>query len=254
MDESEKRQHVTSQQLVEYRDNELSESEAEHLEIHLAQCDACAEWARESNTLLARMEGWTARAHGYVSSQALIIRALNAAAAEDHPGIPSCKSRIEEWRSALSKRAQETVSGAIQTARDTSAKFADAAAQLFFPPEAWGPNLQPATATRIRGSEASAASTSAIRVILDPSALPAGVTVNLAIDEHLGEVEVRLDRFPPDNRPPLMLLASQGEAGRAQIGAFEYAAQGDYLMARFKEVDPGDYLARIEPSPSTQMG
>jgi anti-sigma factor RsiW len=236
--------HVTSRLLVDYYDHELSEAEVERLEVHLAECLACAEWARGANAILAVMDGWTARSHGALFSQAMVAQSLSEAATRNRPEIPDWKMRIEAWKSALSRRAREEVSGAIQAARQTSEKVATAAGHMFFPPEAWGPSLPVGQGVRTRGSEAPPTST--IRVILHREGLPEGVVVKLAIDDHMGEVEVRLDQFPSDKREaPLLLLVSRDSA--AQVAQFARAQQGDYLIARFEEVGPGDYLSCFEP-------
>ena len=57
-------------------------------------------------------------------------------------------------------------------------------------------------------------------------------------------------RCPADRQPPLVLLVPVAEGGEPRVADPEQQPGAPYLVARFDNVAPGEYVVAFEPLPN----
>lgn len=239
--------HVTRQDLVAYFVGELQEDQESPIEEHLAVCDDCTSHARQ---LYAAQEKqlhsfarvwnrWTAEEHGRAHQVAVLDAALQAAASHN----PQWGERFHQWRERWAGKAEAAVRVVMEAQETASRIITEGLETLTRPGGMWQFALQPTPVpvvgtVRTRGQTAP----SPVAVALAPGDLQARVAVSGE-----KEISVRVDEWPPGQTPPLVLLISTTEKSEPQVKELERTRGATYLITRFENVEPGDYVVAFEP-------
>lgn len=220
-----KTSHVTTDEFIKYFDGELGEEAAQRLELHVAECDACAEWARDSWQRLVLLGDWTAQSHGEAVAEALVSHGLHRALLEDRAGVPNWKARVERWMAVSAEMAKAGM-------------------------EALSQNLQPMLGqpafAGVRGPADKPPGPTERRVAIVREGLPPGAAARLAVDDRRRRIEVRVDGLPLNQPNPLVMLAERGTGG-TQIQPLARSPEGEFQTVCFEDGEPGIFLVFFEP-------
>jgi hypothetical protein len=244
--------HLSAENLVDYFDKTLTEDEQETFEVHIAACDDCARRAQQAFALCQEWEQWTAWTHREAVQQALIARGLAEAMTQERPDIPNWQARLERWRAAsarLARRARRAVSGTMAHSART---IAEGLETLLPPgnPGSVGYDLAP---VRVRGAgRRTRGGPAGPRLTATIAYGPWTHLIKVVADAHTREVAVWVEQLPQGPDQPLVMLASEGHKTRFQL--LERVPHGQSCIARFEEVEPGDYVVAIEPQVSITTG
>lgn len=221
--------HITLDVLADYFAEVLDDAGQEAVELHIADCDRCADSAQWIHSLpRVNLESWTARNH----AQAALVPILDSALAEadvlsPRPSIPE---RLEHWRRRLASEALHLI-------KETSGVIGEGL-NVLMPPPGWGSgmgHLQTSSATTFRNDEPSAAG---------PTVEPPTIRV---MRRGIG-IEVRVKPVAPDEEPGLVALVPTREGEETMVQLLEPAS--DDPQARFARFAPDgdDFVIVLEPS------
>lgn len=225
--------HIPPEELADYFypvEIPLSEERESAIEEHLAECDQCTEEARQLHSFTSLLNGWTARAHGQVYQQAVLLRALKQAGeSERHPAL---RKRLAQWRQNLASRAGAAIRVVMEAGDHVSHMVTEGLEALVTQ------SLRPAPvrirrAVRTRGTA---------RTTLTPEQPQARVNVKGT----RGEVIVQVEKLPPHQLVPLVLLIPTALEGEPKVQEL-HRQERDVYETTFAGVDPGDYLVAFEP-------
>jgi hypothetical protein len=233
--------HIQPVELADYFAGELPEEREGIIEEHFSECDECTAQARQFRVFTFMWDDWTAKAHGEVYRRAAVDRALQAAQVQAKS--EEWRERLRRWREQWTGRAEAAVRVIMEAPGKAARIVTDGFEALVRPEGRWRFALEPAPvpvlgAMRVRGQEVRPLATVAL-ALGRPQA-------RVAISGEVGEVEVRVDGWPPGQSPPLVLLVPMKEGGEPMVKELA-EEQAGVLIARFEGVEPGDYLVAFEP-------
>jgi hypothetical protein len=226
--------HIPPEALVDYfygAETRLPEERESAIEEHLAECTQCTEEARQLHAFTGLLHRWTAQAHGQAYRQATLLRGLKRAG--DSEGRAGIRARLEQWRQHLASRAGAAIRVVMEAGEDVSRLITEGLEALVTPP------LQPAP-VRIRGAVRTRGTA---RTTLTPEQPQACVEIH----GRRGEVIVRVEKLPPEQPSPLVLLMPTSAEGQPIVRELQRQESGVH-EARFVDVAPGDYLVAFEPA------
>ena len=84
------------------------------------------------------------------------------------------------------------------------------------------------------------------RSVISVAIAPGSPQARIAVIGGLREIEVRIDDFPPDVKPPLVILASMTEKTEPRLAEL-CPAGTTHWIATFEDVALGEYLVVFEP-------
>ena len=242
--------HITLDDLETYVEGKLPEEDEERIEDHIGGCEACAEEVRQIRAFSAVWDDWIGTSQYDTVEQVVLQEALEAlpdreevstwvperrrdaalwelidqslqtAVAEARVDTPRWQERLERWRDATARLAQEL-----------GHALADAVLEPGLP-----------LATRVRGAGRETPS-AGIRIALVKG--PWAEQTRVDVDEHAREVSLRIDNALHGQAPPLAMLAREGH--KARFVQLTKGLDGQSFIARFEEVELGNYLVAIEP-------
>ncbi|GEM_PF-1404066 len=232
---------ITPDDLVGYFEGMLSEDRRGLIETHFADCDACTELARRWHTFSEVFDSWTVRAHGEAYLGAAVERAIQKA--QEQERVPALRERLTRWREDWRSRAEAAVRVIFESPGKAARVVTEGLETVIRPGGLWQFDLAPASvkvlgATRTRGHRKAAPT-----VALAQGTSQARVAVTSAISE----IEVRVDEWPAGQDPPLVLLVPTQEEGAPRVQEPKRLPGTQSLIARFENVEAGDYLVAFEP-------
>lgn len=222
--------HITLDVLANYFAEVLDDAGQEAVELHIADCDRCADSAHWIHSLpRLDLETWTAQSH----AQAALAPVLDSALAEadvlsPRPSIPE---RLELWR-------QRLASEALNLIKETSGVINEGL-NVLMPPPGWGSGigrLQTSYVTTFRTGEPSI-----------PGA--PGDTPTIHIKRIGIGIEIRVKPVVPDGEPGLVALVPTRTGEEAMVKLLEPASDDPQAhIARFAP-DGDDFVIVLEPRP-----
>ncbi len=221
--------HLTLDVLADYFAEVLDDPRQEAVELHIADCDRCAESAQWIHSLpRPDLESWNVRAHAEAALTPVLDSALAGAdVPSTRPGIPE---RLERWRRRL---ASET----LHLIKETSGRLSRGL-DVLMPPPGWElgmGRLRTGTATTFRPGDPAA------------GAEPAAETPTIRVVRRGIGVEVRVEPVDPDEEPGLVALVPARQGERAAVQVLEPARDDPRArIARFEQ-DDGDFVVVLEP-------
>ncbi len=237
--------HITPAELIDYFDKDLTEEEEDRIELHLAGCAECTARARQSFALSRLCEQWSAATHGEARLRELIRSALESAAIEE-PADRTLQARLRRWRASSRGLAEGAVRVTVKAVKDASQIATDGMDGLLRPGAWWRFTPQPALVA-VRGGEGNKKAPPKIARAETGDQI-ARVKVDDE-DERAREVVVSVDRFPREREAPIVMLASMGEGGEDKPRFIQMQRHGLGLLAKFRDLPPGEYLVAFEPFP-----
>lgn len=173
----------------------------------------------------------------------VMARALEAA--QERVEKQAWRERLRQWRERWAGRAEGAIRVILEAPGQAARIVTEDLEALVRPGGLW--QFAPAPvpiltkgAVRVRGGKAAPPPAT---VALAPGTPQARV----AVTGEIGEVVVRIDELPPGQTPPLVLLIPTKEGSEPKVEALEQPKGVVYLIARFENVEPGDYLVAFEP-------
>lgn len=231
MDKDATNSHIAPEQTADYFGGKLSNEEAWRIEQHLLHCDECTRTARRMYALQELLENWAP--HTY--AQAYLSEKKKAALQVIEPTHKPWRERLQRW-------GREQSAAALRVAIGTHGKVVELITEvseaLVTPGGGFTLDLQPLLTRGGGGGQ--------------PKMLSAQTRINqrkLSVEVRGGQrtVEVRLERWPLQRTPPLVLLFPIGEQAEVQIQELQRSAEQEDLLARFENIAPGDYVLAVEP-------
>ena len=238
-------QHVDTFEILAYVSGKMGEEESARMEIHCAECEACAK--KVSAHFMIRdhfdtvFDSWTAEAHGQALAAEQLADALDQAASAE--GSDALRERIRTWVATVQARAGVALTVAVDTTRH-AAKIVRENMDLLNPLTI-EPALRPSIvrtrgAVATRGERHVHGKTAQDKILVE---IPGDPSVSVSMDPLKNCVRVASEML---EKPwPLVLLIPQGE-GRPQVKEFRLSLDKTSLMAEFENVESGEYLLVIE--------
>ena len=239
-----KRPHITTAELVDYFDKDLTDDEEDRIELHLARCEECAQRAREASARCDLWERWSARTYSEAFLREVVRNALESASGEE-PEDHIWKGRLHRWRSASSGLVEGAVRVAIAAARNASQIVTEGMENLLRPGAGWQFTLQ-TNPVAIRGAAGGRKAPPKTALAAGPGGSVARVKVE-DHDDRAREVVISIDQFPRSHTAPIVILTSIGNRGKDKPRILQMRRQGQGLIARFKDLPAGEYLVVFEP-------
>jgi hypothetical protein len=235
--------HFSVETLVDYFDELLSASEELAIEEHLADCDPCTATAREVRGLSNLWESWTAETHAWAHQNAAVIEAVGQAVAREED--PAVRARLARWAEHWAGRAAATVRVVLDATGEAARVVTGGIEALARPGQALGLDFAPAAMPEpVRGGPRRPGPPSRPTVAVAPISGTAQARVAISGQQR---VVVRVDGLPPEQPPPLVLLAPAAGSGEPRVAVPSRQPGVQYLIARFDNVPPGNYLVVFEP-------
>jgi hypothetical protein len=229
--------HIEPEDMADYFAGLLPEEQEEDIEEHFAGCDECTAHARRFHVFSQVWKSWTAKAHGEAYWRAMMDEALQQVAAQQ----PVWRERLQRWREQCEGKARAVVRVVMEQAGAAARIVTEGLEALLQPEEAWRFALEPVP-VRVRGPVRTRGQAPAV-VALAPGVSPARIAVSSAAHT----VQVRVDHWPTEKPPPLVLLIPATERGTPRIAELKRQPDVVSLIAQFEQVEPGEYLVAFEP-------
>jgi hypothetical protein len=233
--------HIRDEELLDYYEEKLPDTQQRLIEEHLARCDDCTRTAREVYAFHETWDSWTAAEHGRIHFEELVRGALYQAESLR----PEWRARLQRWRRRWGGLGEAVLRVVTEATADAGRVVAEGLDSLSRPGSAWRLNPVTTAAYGIRGE------TPETDVALFASAALEGeaqaqITVRAA---QSGEVKVRVDHLADASGAPLVLLVdtAAGGAPSVLVERVKWKEGADYGLAHFRDVPPGEYLVVIEP-------
>jgi len=239
-------EHISSEMLMDYFGGKLSEEQEAQIEGHLAECQDCTQRARQVLAFGFVWDRWTAKVHGETYWSARLATAVQEA--ENRVKNPSWRERLARWREQWAGRAEAAVRVIMAVSEEASRIVTEGLESLLRP----GGSRQFALARvpiRTRGKVTRGTPQAPME------ALARGKPqIRLTISGRTREIRIRVEDLPPLKPAPLVLLIPIEEGACPLVAEPQRVAGANYLIARFKGVPPGEYIAAFEPysAPSPQ--
>jgi hypothetical protein len=236
--------HIPGELMADYTARRLSEANELDVETHLAECDECSEVARAALIVGDVWDTWTARTHG----QAYLASRLSQAIwqAQHTTANAGWQVRLGSWAEEWTGRVEAAVRVVMEAPGSASRVVTEGLEALSRPGTGWQfaavPVAMPTRGPRARGAAAS-----------PTIALASGTPqARVAVGGARREIVVRLDALPGGRQPPLVLLVPVTEDGEPRVAMPEQQPGAPYLLARFDDVPPGEYVVAFEPLPNVR--
>ncbi len=223
--------HITLDVLADYFAEVLDDAAQQAVELHIADCDRCADSAQWIYSLpRLDLESWTAQNH----AQAALTPVLDSALADADvlSPAPSIPERLEHWRRRLASEALHLI-------KETSGAISEGL-NVLMPPPGWDSGLgrlQTGSVTTFRTGAPS----------VEP---PSDETPRIHIKRIGIGIEIRVKPVVPDGEPGLVALVPTRTGEEAMVKLLETASDNPQAhIARFAP-DGDDFVIVLEPSDS----
>jgi hypothetical protein len=251
---------LTPELIAAYCSGRLTEDQEMAAERHFGACDACTETARAFRTFESTWKQWTARSHGDAYWRMQLERAV--ATAERATTNAGWRQRLGRWRERFGAAAEGAVRVVMDEAGRASHIVTEGLDMLLVPGATMRFAPAPAGVVRTRGAVGTGGvaggAACAGRFLAKVSAIGrpgVHITVGAAsravrtrgAPSGCGEVVVRLDEAPHGRPAPLVLLVPTRTVAEALV-AEPVRESGGRLVARFENLEPGDYFVVFEPT------
>lgn len=230
--------HISAERMLDYMAGALNDEQEEMIEVHIAHCNECTAQARRLERVDHFMEQWTARDHGQVLTQLRLANALNELS-EKIENL-DMKERLKIWLSKWTNKAEAALSIIVEETGRASRIITEGLEAMVRPDGMWEFELKPA-AVPVRG-----AGTQRGAPITAVSLSPGKPQVRVRLSAE-NEIAIRVDAFPEDRTPPLVLLIPAKKDAEAMVNALQRQQDKTCLSARFHDVPPGAYIVAFEP-------
>jgi hypothetical protein len=229
--------HPDSDEFADYFASKLTAETEESVERHLATCSACTQLARQVYSSTLVLQQWSTTTVTSMDYCAVLHRNLTTLL--EKAGPSAWQNRIRLWTENWDAKAEGAVRMVLETPGKAANILTSGLGDLLRPQARWQFALDPIPA-RIRGQSEGP--------ILIASTITAP-RARVAISSEAREVEIRIDDWPLDQPPPLVLLAPVSVTPEApEVREFHRIPGVSYCMARFENVEPGEYLIALEPT------
>jgi hypothetical protein len=238
--------HPKMETLLEYFAGELPDSAEAAVELHMSDCDACAELSEQVFLLDEVWREWNARRHGQLHLQITLARAL--AKAEVQTTNPEWRERLHQWRRLWTGHAEAALRTVLATSAGVARTVAEGLDSLTRPGGSWhfGPEPSPAP---IWGDDDHEDRESTILATATLSADTPRALVELKGGDQ-GEIVVRVDNLPAGGMAPLVVLIAVSPQLDVLVRVAEvtlHLGTGSHF-ARFSKLPPGEYIVAFEPT------
>jgi hypothetical protein len=233
--------HIAGEVLADYSQRRLSEADELTVEAHLADCAECSGVARGALLVSDVWDAWSAEAHGaaYLASRlAQAIRQVQQTTADS-----GWQARLGSWAEQWTGRVEAAVRVVMEAPERASRVVTEGLEGLSRPGTGWQFAVVPVPMPT-RGPRAGGAPPGPTIALAEGAA-----QARVAVGGARREIVVRLDR-PAADRPPLVLLVPVAGDGEARLAVPAPQAGTPYLIARFDDVAPGEYVVAFEPLPN----
>jgi hypothetical protein len=230
--------HPNVEELTDYFASELTPEAQDVLERHLGTCSVCSQLARHVYNSTLLLERWSSTAEPALDLLAVLRHSLTTLLEKSRAS--SWQNRLRRWTEDFGAQADGAVRMIVETSAKAVTVVTNGIDEVLRPEARWQFALQPAP-LRIRG-QSEHGSISIATTASKPRA-------RVAISSEAREVEVRIDDWPSDQLPPLALLAPVGATLEPKIQELSRIPGVSYCIARFENVQPGEYLIALEPTP-----
>ncbi len=225
--------HITLDVLADYFAELLDDRQEETVELHIADCDRCAETARWVHSLpMPSLDGWTARSHG----QAALRPVLATALAQAESVTSGLKERLGRWREHLASETE----GALHLIKEASGALSRGL-DVLMPPPGWQHAARPIPIGG--GGRMSLAGDDP----MDERPPEAETSPTVRVLERGIGIEVRVENVDEGERPRLVALIPTREGGQPTVKELRPAPDAPRtLIARFMK-DDDDFVIALEP-------
>jgi anti-sigma factor RsiW len=235
--------HATIEGLLSYFDGQLPDPEECAIELHISECDACAEVGQEICALEQVWAGWTAQRHGQLHLRVMLALAL--AKAQEHTTDPSWRERLKGWREVWAGTAEAALRTVLHAPAEASRVVAAGLDSLSRPGSFWQFAAEPTFAGTLgEGDEEESTIFATSR--LSPESPRALVELR---GGDKGGIVVRIDNLSVAGTPPLVVLIAIKPSRELIVQVTEVKRQPgtNSFVARFTKVPPGEYIVAFEP-------
>jgi hypothetical protein len=219
------------------------------VEEHLAECDRCAERAREqierSQSIATTLDGWTAQAHGDAhradarQRRSAVIAALRAL--WEDVSDPARRAQIARWiDDPEGATARVLLAATSAVSRIVSDELAARPPSVTRYLAAFAPPPPPSPAARAM-PEPSLAWATALLDLGGPSVSVATLTVTRR------RIAVELIGIREGQQTPLVLLVPEGRDRRPLLAQASRQRGMPHFVAEFRDLPAGEYLIAVEP-------
>ena len=238
------RANITRENLQAYFEGKLSEDQEVAVEEYLAECseEEIAE-ARQTYAFTSAWNSWTPKAHGEAyrlvqdEKQNRLVHILTGFISL----YPQWRNRLQRWLDLSAGQAEAAVRVVMEASGEASRLVTEGLEAMTRPQGRWQFSLEEAIVPTLGDTpKRSAPPLAAI-------ALHAGKHQARVSLSGPGEVSVRVDEQLPGQVRPLVLLVPEEGQAEPQVKELETGPDGVYLIARFENVAPGQYLTLFEP-------
>jgi hypothetical protein len=226
--------HPDVDKLADYFASKLSEASKDSLEQHFAECGDCCRIARRVYSSSLLLERWFSGKQPETDLNAVLARNLDALASAN----VVWRERLRKWTENWAGRAEGAVRMVMGSSSNAASIATDGLTELLRPGARWQFALEPIGAP-IRG-QTPPQSISVAATIGSPRA-------RVAVSAEARELEVRIDELSEGLDVPLVLLIPLSQDLEPQVKELSRSAGVSYCIARFEDLQPGQYLVALEP-------
>ncbi len=235
--------HLGLEEFLDYFNSDALPEKQDRVEQHLAVCDACTELGRQVYASTLLVDRWTKGIERSNLAPQILYPALVTLI--ERTSDPTLVERLRNWANVWSGRAEGAIRMTIEASTKASRIVTDGMEEFLVPGARWQFALATAD-TPVRGES----NVETVSLALAPGTPQARV----AVSGESGEVEVRVDHLPSNQRAPLVILTSVGEEFEPQVNELRRAPGTPYWIARFDGLEPGEYVVALEPMDSHLEG
>ncbi|MGO4884613.1 MAG: hypothetical protein ACLP59_27905 [Bryobacteraceae bacterium] len=227
--------HPPPEEIADYFGGRLALLREAELDFHFGWCDACAATARRIR-LLSHIAGqWSAEGHRRAIEESRVVRALERAGAS--PACAQWRERLSHWAEVSAGKSEAALRVVFRKAGKAVEASVSGLTELTRPGALW-PQFAPQAAMATRGAAEEAAA------VVSTSADAPRFLVSAKEKDAAVEVDVE---GVPSARSPLVMLVPHDLNGRLLLGELRPGALPGHFVARFEQVQVGEYTLVVEP-------
>jgi hypothetical protein len=251
MSEGMLRRHITSEEIADYFGGLLAEAQESFVDNHLAECDSCVNLARRYHVFNEVWGNWNSETHVQAFLHSHVVHALEVIWHRS-AGV-QWKGRLENWLKQWAGKAEGAVRVILGAPGEDSRLVTEGMGTLLREGASWQFTSAPvrlhgSVSTRGRVAQSTAEAAGALPFPGETVAIKRGMPdVQVSLSAESREVSVRVQDVPPGQLLPLVLLLPLGEGREPRLEAIREEPGLSCSVARFEQVEPGEYLLEFEP-------
>ncbi len=233
--------HFSFDTIERYLAGEVGEEEAFLIDVHMGECNECAERVRLVRRLNFLFNQWTAKEHGKTY---LMYRLLTALKQAEQTVPEPLKERLRRWLKVFAGRAEAALRITMNAPKGVSQIVIEGVEAITKPQPRWQFSYSLASVRVRRTARGMQRAPLVEKTVVKAEGTP---SIEVSLKEIANEVCVTFSALPPEQPVPLVLLIPDAEEGSPLIVEGEREPETNCCVVRFQNVPAGRYTLVFEP-------